>query len=424
MENHDRDFSGEPIERTSGSPDPTRLPQSDGRRRIDPPVRGKTGFAHTLRAFGRSFDFSMAKADRQLLMTLAVLVLFGLVMVTSTASYTIIRRGQESILSFMTKQVFLAALGFGTMYVMAAFDYHRLDWKLLLGLAPVVIILNILPRLIGSPVNGAYRWLDLGFTSLQPSEIAKFFMAVLAARIMTHPEKTPRRSVFARFLLVWAFVVAFVFIIAKVQSNLSTSAILAFSAFVVVLVSNAPILWSLAPAALGGFAGVSMILTTGYRTDRLLGFLDPFGDPTGKTLQLVQSLYALSMGGILGRGLGNSRFKAFWLPYAENDFIFAIICEELGLIGGLATLGAFAFLVHTGLRIGRQAKDNYGRLLAFGIISVIGIQAAINMAVVMGAFPVTGVPLPFISAGGTSMIVNLAAMGILLNISKQKKVKS
>lgn len=344
-------------------------------------------------------------------------------MVTSTASYTIIRRGQESILGFMTKQLLLAGVGFAAMVIMAALDYHRLNWKILLALAPVILILNLLPRFIGPNINGAHRWLDLGFTTMQPSELAKYYMVILAACLMTLPREASRKTTFNRFLMVWGFVAAFIYIIAVVQSNLSTSAILAMAVFLVVLMSRAPLLWSLGPLAGGIAAGVSLILGTGYRLDRFFGFLHPFSDPTGKTLQVVQSLYALSMGGILGRGLGNSRFKAFWLPYAENDFIFAIIAEELGLVGGLAVIGVFAFLVLTGLKIARQAKDQFGRLIAIGIISIIAIQALINMAVVMGAFPVTGVPLPFISAGGTSLVVNLAAMGILLNISRQRRVQ-
>lgn len=400
----------------------TSLPKSKNKKSYsEVKTKGHGRLKRSFNYVSNSFDFTLRGADKKLLMILLILVLFGLVMVTSTASYSIIRRGQESVMGFMGKQMLLAGLGFLAMFFMASLDYHRLDWKLLLALAPIVLILNILPRLIGTPVNGAYRWIDLGFTTLQPSEIAKYFIAILAARLMTFPETTPKKTVIFRYATVWAFVGLFIFAIAKVQSNLSTSAILAFSAFVVIVVSNAPLIWSLIPVAVGGLTGVFMIISTGYRTDRIMGFLNPFSDPNGKTLQLVQSLYALSTGGIVGRGLGNSRFKAFWLPYAENDFIFAIIAEELGLIGGLATIAAFAFLVFTGLRIGRQAKDGYGRLLAVGITTIIGIQAALNMAVVMGAFPVTGVPLPFISAGGTSMIVNLAAMGILLNISKQKR---
>lgn len=417
MENHQDDYE---LDDRVLDPSVRRAEQSAPQRTLRA-ARRDTTLPGRLRAVRDSFDFSLHEVDKTLLILLVLLVFFGLVMVTSTASYTIIRRGQESILGFIGKQVFLAGVGFAAMFFMAALDYHRLNWKLLLLLAPAVVILNILPRFIGPNINGAHRWLDLGFTTMQPSELAKYYMAVLAACLMASPGKATKKSMVHRYVLVWAFVAVFIFIIAVVQSNLSTSAILAMAAFLVVIMSQAPLLWNLIPMVLGLLTGAMLVVKTGYRWDRLFGFLHPFSDPTGKTLQVVQSLYALSMGGLLGRGLGNSRFKAFWLPYAENDFIFAIIAEELGLIGGLAVIGVFAYLVLTGLRIGRQARDAYGRLLSVGIISIIAIQALINMAVVMGAFPVTGVPLPFISAGGTSLIVNLAAMGILLNISRQKR---
>ncbi len=368
-----------------------------------------------------SFDFSLEGIDRTLVLLLVFLVIFGVVMVTSTASYSIIRKGQESIFSYVARQITFALLGFMVMLIMSSFDYHRLNWRMLLGLAPVVLTLNLLPRLMGSQVNGAYRWLEIGPLTFQPSEIAKYYIVIVAASLMAMPAMLDRKSMMKRYLLLWGFIGTFALVIVIPQSNLSTGAIMVMASFLVILVSRIPLLWNIIPAFGGFLAGILLIIKTGYRNDRLLGFLNPFSDPTGNTLQVVQSLYALSMGGLLGRGLGNSRFKAFWLPFAENDFIFAIICEELGLIGGLAILAALCFLVLTGLKIGRQAKDSYGLLLAVGIVSIIGIQALINMAVVMGAFPVTGVPLPFISAGGTSLVVNLAAMGILLNISKQKR---
>ncbi|MFZ2257381.1 MAG: putative peptidoglycan glycosyltransferase FtsW [Clostridiaceae bacterium] len=369
----------------------------------------------------QSFDFSMEDMDKTLVFLLVFLVIFGVVMVTSTASYGIIRRGQESIIGYVLRQISFALIGFITMFFMAAFDYHRLNWKLIFGFGPVVLLLNILPRLLGDQINGAYRWLQIGPINFQPSELAKYYVVILAACLLAMPLKFTKRAKFKRYLLLLGAVILFGFIIVVPQSNLSTGAIMIMASFVVIVVSNIPLLWNVVPISMGIAAGVLMVLKTGYRLERVMGFLNPFSDPTGNTLQVVQSLYALSMGGLLGRGLGNSRFKAFWLPFAENDFIFAIICEELGLIGGLTILGALGFLVFTGFKIARQAMDLYGRLLAVGIISVIGIQAAINMAVVMGAFPVTGVPLPFISAGGTSLVVNLAAMGILLNISKQKR---
>ena len=162
------------------------------------------------------------------------------------------------------------------------------------------------------------------------------------------------------------------------------------------------------------------LLLKPYRLQRLLSFSKPFEDAQGSGHQLVQSLYALTSGGIFGRGIGMSRLKALWLPEANNDFIFAVIVEELGFIGGIVLILLILVLISRGIKIALHAKDNFGRLLATGITGVLALQSLINIAVVIGAFPVTGVTLPFISAGGTSLFVNLTAVGVLMNISKQK----
>ena len=162
------------------------------------------------------------------------------------------------------------------------------------------------------------------------------------------------------------------------------------------------------------------LLLKPYRLQRLLSFSKPFEDAQGSGHQLVQSLYALTSGGVFGRGIGMSRLKALWLPEANNDFIFAVIVEELGFIGGIVLILLILVLISRGIKIALHAKDNFGRLLATGITGVLALQSLINIAVVIGAFPVTGVTLPFISAGGTSLFVNLTAVGVLMNISKQK----
>lgn len=372
-----------------------------------------------VRSLRQSLDFSMTGVDRTLLLLLVGLTFFGVIMVTSTASYSIIRGGQEGIISFMLKQAVFALLGLTALFLTTALDYHKLSWRVVLMAGPLVAVINVLPRLVSAPVNGAYRWLYLGPFSFQPSELAKYYMVFLAAGLLALPQGISRKAMLYRYGALLLSILLLGWIIAGIQSNLSTAGIMVLASMMVVLMSRIPFVWNLVPGAAGLIAGFFLILKTEYRMQRVFGFLDPFSDPTGNTLQVVQSLYALSMGGLFGRGLGNSRFKAFWLPYAENDFIFAIICEELGLLGGLAVLAAMLALVLSGFRIARRAKDAYGRLLAVGIVSVIGFQALINMAVVMGAFPVTGVPLPFISAGGTSLVMNLAAMGVVLNISRQ-----
>lgn len=365
------------------------------------------------------FSFSLEKADKRLILVLILLVSFGLVMGISTSSYTLISRG-ESIQDFMVRQIGFVAAGIFVMYFISCFNYHLLGKTIIWVGLPVVVLLNILPRLTGTEILGAYRWFRFGGIQFQPSELAKYFIVAFAAYLLSVP-KSEKDKLFKNYLWVLGVGALFAGIVLIAQNNLSTAAIIFLITIIIIAISGLkPISWIM-PFSIGLVGGVVSIFSTDYRRARVLGFLDPFKDPSGDTMQLVQSLYALASGGLIGRGLGNSRLKAFWLPFAENDFIFAIICEELGLIGGLCVMAALGYLVYRGLKIAREAPDLYGKLLATGITSVIALQSLINMAVVMGAFPVTGVPLPFISLGGTSLIMNLAAMGILINISKQSR---
>lgn len=367
------------------------------------------------------FSFSLEKADKRLILVLILLVSFGLVMGISTSSYTLISRG-ESIQDFMVRQIGFVAAGIFVMYFISCFNYHLLGKTIIWVGLPVVVLLNILPRLTGTEILGAYRWFRFGGIQFQPSELAKYFIVAFAAYLLSVP-KSEKDKLFKNYLWVLGVGALFAGIVLIAQNNLSTAAIIFLITIIIIAISGLkPISWIM-PFTIGLVGGVVSIFSTDYRRARVLGFLDPFKDPSGDTMQLVQSLYALASGGLIGRGLGNSRLKAFWLPFAENDFIFAIICEELGLIGGLCVMAALGYLVYRGLKIAREAPDLYGKLLATGITSVIALQSLINMAVVMGAFPVTGVPLPFISLGGTSLIMNLAAMGILINISKQSRFK-
>ncbi len=366
-------------------------------------------------------SISLEKADKRLILVLILLVSFGLVMGISTSSYTIISRG-ESIQDFIVRQLGFVAAGILVMYVISSVNYHILGKTLIWVGLPVVLLFNILPRLTGTEILGAYRWFRIGGIQFQPSELAKYFIVAFAAFLLSVP-KSDKDRLFKNYLWVLGVGAIFAGIVLVAQNNLSTAAIIFLITIIVIAISGLkPIAWIM-PFLIGMIGGVIAIFSTDFRRARVLGFLDPFKDPSGDTMQLVQSLYALASGGLIGRGLGNSRLKAYWLPFAENDFIFAIICEELGLIGGLCVMTALGYLVYRGLKIAREAPDLYGKLLATGIISVIALQSLINMAVVMGAFPVTGVPLPFISSGGTSLIMNLAAMGILVNISKQSRLK-
>ena len=357
----------------------------------------------------------MKNIDYSLLCAIVVLLFIGIVMVYSSSSYYALY--QDKVFNsefYFTKEIVWTVVGIIGMVVTMSIDYHIYKkwtpWLVIITIGLLVLVL-----FLGADINGARRWIRLGGLSLQPSELAKYVVVLyLALLIDKRRGKIKEFKGGTLYYLAIAAVFAGLIILEK---NLSITAIIMMVAFIMILVGGAKLshLFSLIPIGLS--AGLGLILMESYRLQRLTSFLDPSGD----SYQLIQSLYALGSGGLFGVGLGNSRQKALFMPEPHNDFIFAIIGEELGLIGCIAIISIFIFIVIKGTSIAVKARDNYGYLLAIGIISVIAIQAIINIAVVTGSMPVTGVPMPLISYGGTSLVFNLCAIGILLNISRQSK---
>lgn len=363
--------------------------------------------------------YSMKSIDYTLLCAILVLLFIGIVMVYSASSYYALYQIDVYNTEFyFYKEITWSIVGVIGMLVTMSIDYHYYKkwtpWLVLITLVFLVLVL-----FIGSNINGAVRWIRLGPLSFQPSELAKYVVVLyLALLIDKRKGKITKFKEGTIFYLAVAGVFAGLILL---EHNLSITAIVMMVAFIMILVGGAKIshLFSLVPVGL--VAGIALIFTQSYRLKRLTSFLNPWAYTSGDSYQLVQSLYALGSGGIFGVGIGNSRQKALFMPEPHNDFIFSIIGEELGLIGCIIIISIFMFIVIKGTSIAIKARDNYGFLLAIGIISVIAIQAIINIAVVTGSMPVTGVPMPFISYGGTSLVFNLGAMGILLNISRQSK---
>ncbi|MDC4241124.1 stage V sporulation protein E [Clostridium tertium] len=361
----------------------------------------------------------MKNIDYSLLCAIVVLLFIGIVMVYSSSSYYALY--QEDVWNsdhYFTKEIIWTVVGIIGMIVTMSIDYHTYKkwtpWLVIITIGLLVLVL-----FAGVNINGARRWIRLGPLSFQPSELAKYVVVLyLALLIDKRRGKIKEFKGGTLYYLAIAAVFAGLIILEK---NLSITAIVMMVAFIMILVGGAKLshLFSLIPIGLS--AGLGLIFMESYRLQRLTSFLDPWADPSGDSYQLIQSLYALGSGGLFGVGLGNSRQKALFMPEPHNDFIFAIIGEELGLIGCVAIISIFIFIVIKGTSIAVKARDNYGYLLAIGIISVIAIQAIINIAVVTGSMPVTGVPMPLISYGGTSLVFNLCAIGILLNISRQSK---
>ena len=317
----------------------------------------------------------------------------------------------------MKKELTWVPVGLVALVVMMLLDYHI--WRKFTVVAyGVTVVALIAVLLFGSNINGATRWLKIAGVSFQPSELAKYVIVFFLAMMIDKYGKVSRNWKMPLLYLIPA--VLFSLLVYK-ENNLSIAAIIMFVAFIMVFVSGMSFKETFALIGIGGVAGAIGIFSTDYRMDRFVSFLDPWKYADKEGYQLIHSLYALGSGGLFGVGLGNSKQKALYMPEPHNDFIFAIIGEELGLIGCIFVIAIFVVLIASGIKVASRAKDRYGKLLATGIISVIAVQAIINIAVVTGSMPVTGVPLPFISYGGTSLVFNLAAMGVLLNISMQCK---
>jgi len=388
-------------------------------RNNDLPSKSKKNMKSKKRS---KYKVKYKEVDFILLAVTIALVLFGLLMVFSASSYENVVKGFAAYKDVI-RQGFFALVGlFIMIFVISNFNYHRYTMQFTKLIVFVVLILNVAVILF-DPTKGASRWIRIGPLSLQPSELAKFAMVIYAANALKRVGVNKRIS-WKPSRRVFLMAGVFAGIIIVLQSNLSIGAILMMTSLIMIFLSGVPFVQIFTYIGIGVSMLALAMIKEPYRMRRFLNFGDPFIDAQGDGHQLVQSLYALTSGGVFGRGIGMSRLKAFWLPEAQNDFIFAVVVEELGLLGGLFLIAMIMTLIWRGIRIALSAEDNFGKLLAIGITAIFALQSLINIAVVIGAFPVTGVTLPFISAGGTSLVVNLAAVGVLMNISRQSRKKT
>ncbi|PRR78752.1 Lipid II flippase FtsW [Clostridium liquoris] len=357
----------------------------------------------------------MSSIDFLLFSVIMLLVALGVVMVYSASSYFAFYKYKDSMY-FLKRQALWAAIGIFAMFVTINIDYHK--YKKYTKLIMIITTILLCVVFLFPERNGARRWIPLGPASLQPSEIAKYAVVLyLAKSIDAKGEKI--KSFFygvIPYLLVAGFYAGLVYL----EKNLSIATVIMAVTFFILFVAGAK-LKHLATVVLPVIlAGMAAILLVPFRRDRFFSYRNPWVDPQKTGYQLIQSFLALGSGGIWGVGLGQSRQKCYYIPEPHNDFIFAVIGEELGLIGCTFVIILFVIFIWRGVVTAVKAKDTFGTLLATGITSVIAVQALINIAVVTGSIPVTGVPLPFISYGGSSLLVNMTAMGVLLNISRQK----
>lgn len=356
----------------------------------------------------------------QLLSVTIILVLFGLVMVYS-ASYYSADLNYNNKYYFLIKQSLGAVVGLLAMIFAMNFDYHKLikyKWWIL-GISIVLLVLVFIPG-IGVENYGAKRWLNLGITTIQSSEIAKFgFVVWCSAYLSTNYKKVKTFKGILPILLFGGTICGLIIL----EPNMSITMCVGITMIVMLFVGGIRKKHFILLCIPLVIAVPLLIIIEPYRLSRLTAFLNPWLNPKGEGYQLIQSLYSLGAGGLFGVGLFNSRQKYMFLPFAESDFIFSIIGEELGLLGSILIILLFAIFIYNGFKIAFKSQDRFGSFLATGITTVIGVQVLINIAVVSGSIPPTGVPLPFISSGGTALVVFMFCVGVLLNISKQNKKK-
>ena len=357
---------------------------------------------------------SSFRLDFVLLSVTLFLTAAGLLAVFSSSAAESIKFGNPFY--FLSRQIIFTLIGFAALTVGALVDFNIYKkWAGLILAFSVLSLLLLFVPFLGKSVGGAVRWIDLGFVQFQPSEFVKFALVVYLASALSNKGETIKELFKGLFPLLGIVLVVCVLIMK--QPDLGSVLVIYGTALCMFFLAGASLIHLGVLAALSVCAILLISVLEPYRMARLLAFMHPGSDPKGIGYHITQSLIAVGSGGIFGMGIGLSRQKFFYLPQPHTDFIFAVVSEEIGLIGDGILIAAFLLLVFWCFRIGVQCKDRYGYLLACGFAVSICLQVAINMGVVIGLIPTTGIPLPFISYGGTSLVFTLFSVGVIMNIS-------
>ena len=344
-----------------------------------------------------------------------IIVIIGLISVYSSSHIWALYKYDDA-LYYIKRQMIFAVLGFIAMFVTSRIDYHlyKKYYKFILIICFLLLILVLIPGL-GVVRGGSRSWFNFGIFALQPSELFKIGIIIFSAVYM---EKHYYHMKKIRYSLPVLLMMGLGFLLIMLQPDFGSGVVMACSVIVMMIVSPFPFRYFVGLGIIGVIGIVVMILSAPYRMERILSFLNPFQDPLGSGFQAIQALYAIGPGGLLGVGFDKSIQKHFYLPEPQTDFIFAIVAEEFGFLGGIILIGLYMSLLKTMLKISQNVPDLFGSFLMIGITSMMGIQTLINLGVVVGLFPVTGVTLPLMSYGGTSLVITLMSIGILINISK------
>ncbi|WP_412975358.1 stage V sporulation protein E [Ornithinibacillus sp. 179-J 7C1 HS] len=360
------------------------------------------------------------RPDYFLFSVIILLLIIGIVMVYSS-SYIWAEYKYADSLYFVKRQLLFAGVGVAGMFFFMYIPYS--NWakysKIILLVCFILLLLVLIPG-VGLVRGGAQSWIGVGAFSIQPSEFMKLGLIIFLSVYLSVNQKyitSFKKGFFPALILVFTS-----FGLIMLQPDLGTGMVLVLTCMIMIFVAGARISHFVGLAILGLVGFALLIISAPYRISRITAFLNPWEDPLGDGFQIIQSLYAIGPGGLMGVGLGNSLQKYFYLPEPQTDFIFAILGEELGFIGGSILLLLFVLLFWRGIRVAIEAPDAFGRFLALGIVSMLVVQVMINISVVIGLIPVTGITLPFLSYGGSSLTLTLCSVGILLNISKSSRV--
>lgn len=359
--------------------------------------------------------------DLTFLFLVLILLSIGLIMMFS-ASYASSYYETGDSFYYIKRQLLFAVIGIVMMLAIANIDYHILHRFAFLIYAGTLFLLVVV--LIVPTREDAKRWINLGFTTFQPSELAKFAIVLIFAHLISvnyERMKNPRYG-------VWPFLVLLgvVVMLMLLEPHLSGTILIVTIGVVMMFVGGTDLKWFMLGGVLIGVAIIAAVLIPGvvpYAMDRLQYWIDPWSDPQNKGFQTIQSLYAIGSGGLMGVGIGNSRQKHLYLPEPHNDFVFSVVCEELGFIGATLIILLFVLLIWRGYVVAMRCRDRFGSMLAVGLTTQVGVQTILNIAVVSNTIPNTGISLPFFSYGGTALVMLLCEMGVILSVSRQTNIE-
>lgn len=358
----------------------------------------------------------MKKYSRLLIISIIIITLFGALMIYSASSVWAEYKFNDQY-KYLKSQLIFLVLGYLIMILISKFPYQ--NYKKLSNIIFLVttslLVLVLIPG-IGTVRNGSRSWFGLGGFGIQPSEFTKLSLIIFTAKYLENNERDLKSI--KKGVLPILGVLLLVFALIMLEPDFGTGVVIVMTIVVLLFVSGVNLNFFVKIGILGLIVVVVLIIIAPYRTQRIISFLNPWSDPLGSGFQIIQSLYAIGPGGLLGLGLGNSIQKHFYLPEPQTDFIFSIISEEFGFLGILIVAVLFLTIITTGFKIATKCEDKFGKYLAFGITFSLAFQAMLNLMVVVGLIPVTGVTLPFLSYGGSSLLISLTSIGILLNINK------